>query len=70
MKYIVVIGAALFAILCIAAVFSALESGRSYWKPGFVERTEDPALYWFSIATYGIMAVAALLMALGVLLFR
>jgi fumarate reductase subunit C len=70
MKYIVVIVALIFALVIIGGMFSALNTGRSYWKPGFVERADNPALYWFSIVTYGILAVACLLMALFVSLFR
>jgi len=70
MKYVVVILAIIFALIVIGGMFSALNTGRSYWKPGFVERADNPALYWFSIVTYGIVGAAALLMALFVSLFR
>lgn len=70
MKYIVVTGALIFSLVSIGAVLWALDTGRSYWRPGFIERSGNPALYWFSIVTYGILAVTSLFMALGVLLFR
>ena len=70
MKYIVGLVALLVALLSIGAVVTALDTGRSYWKPRIVERSSNPAIYWFSIVTYGILAVASLLMAIGVLLFR
>ena len=70
MKYVVALAALFFSLVSVGAAISALNTGRSYWKTRFVERASNPATYWLSIVTYGIMAVVSLLMALGVLLFR
>lgn len=70
MKYVVGLIALVFALVSCGALVSALDTGRAYWKPGFVKRDENPAIFWLSITVFSILTVGLLLMGVGVLLFR
>lgn len=58
MKYLVALVALIFAFFTIGAAVIAIDTGRAYWKPFFVERSENPLLYRIVIFHYVFMTVA------------